>query len=124
MPKLRPHFAALMLAFAVSFGQCGCVALNIPSERAHDPADAGGILGPWKKGGASTASQHTVFDEFTNDSYSGDPSCSDGGALGFDPFDPNAIEGGQTEPPEVPWPRFHPVPTRPVFGAMPTADGH
>ncbi|GAA5507847.1 hypothetical protein [Novipirellula caenicola] len=40
----------------------------------------------------------------------------DGGALTVDPFDSSVGQDGSIKPPEIPWPRFHPVPTRPVFG--------
>jgi hypothetical protein len=34
-----------------------------------------------------------------------------------DPCDPSLDVNGVPKKPDVPWPRFHPVPTRPVFGA-------
>ena len=40
----------------------------------------------------------------------------DGGPLEQDPFGPIEGANGAASQPEIPWPRFHPVPTRPVFG--------
>ncbi|GAA4463808.1 hypothetical protein [Novipirellula rosea] len=40
----------------------------------------------------------------------------DGGALAVDPFDSSVEQDGSIKAPEIPWPRFHPMPTRPVFG--------
>lgn len=40
----------------------------------------------------------------------------DGGPLEEDPFGPVAGSNGAASESEIPWPRFHPIPTRPVFG--------
>jgi hypothetical protein len=44
------------------------------------------------------------------------------------PMELDPITGGvhsePEKPPEVPWPRYHPVPTRPVFGGGLVADPH
>ncbi|WP_442509119.1 hypothetical protein SH528x_000669 [Novipirellula sp. SH528] len=40
----------------------------------------------------------------------------DGGALAVAPFDSSVEQDGSIKAPEIPWPRFHPMPTRPVFG--------
>jgi hypothetical protein len=105
----------------------GCVALNLPSDRYHDPADHGGIFGPWKSGVVDPA----ATEAFVHGSSGHRPSgiehaaatlesgvdCIGGDSLEADPFDTNAGEFAKPpDPPEVPWPRFHPVPTRPVFG--------
>jgi len=79
----------------------GCVALNIPSQRFDDPADSGGLLGPW----------HTDPLVHSLEQAEG---CLDGGPLSNEPL---LVE--QAPESDVPWPRFHPLPTRPVFG--PTA---
>lgn len=81
----------------------------------HDPGDHGGMLGDWK----------------TNPTGCSDGTCGhptgrlsdlslDGGPLDSDPLDPLLDENGnpRKKPDEIPWPRFHPVPTRPVFGAL------
>jgi hypothetical protein len=89
--------------------QAGCIAMNIPSQRFHDPDDHGGLLGHWRTGGNACGLHHQP-----GHGHGGGP-CLDGGPLEVDPFDPNVDADGQPKPPEVPWPRFHPVPTRPVF---------
>lgn len=80
----------------------GCVAMNIPSVRYADPSDRGGLLGPQRPANQAELSAGN---------------CETGAC---DPFIGNcAGANGQAaeEPPvpEVPWPRFHPLPTRPVF---------
>jgi hypothetical protein len=42
--------------------------------------------------------------------------CLDGGPLPCDPFDGSVGPDGRPKPPETPWPRYHPVPTRPMLG--------
>ena len=89
----------------------GCMALSIPSVRYHDPDDRGGLLGPQRPASPTevvVASEEQVFveggGELATCMSCGDDDC-DGGC-----------EGSESEkPPEVPWPRFHPLPTRPVF---------
>ncbi|TWU40905.1 hypothetical protein [Novipirellula artificiosorum] len=136
----RTHLRTCFLVAVVGLiaGQAGCVALNIPSERIADPTDRGGPLGHWRRGGGphhvsppgllSSVQGGETEMLVHDDSYSGEflrPSSSDtpwgcdtfgGGALTVDPFDASVDEQGTAKPPEVPWPRFHPVPTRPVFG--------
>ncbi len=68
----------------------GCVALSIPSERYHDEADRGGMFGPQR---GANAERNCESDLFTD----------------ADDFQESE------KPAEVPWPRFHPLPTRPVF---------
>ncbi len=91
--------------------QVGCVALNIPSHRFHDPADHGGPLGHWRHQDPLSEGVSPV-----DGSHQGGPWCIDGGPLEVDPCDPSLDVHGNPKQPEVPWPRFHPVPTRPVFG--------
>jgi len=85
----------------------GCLAMNIPSVRYQDPEDRGGILGAHKKQEPATLeamaeSQHSSIDSTS----CGCIDCGEG----------EMIDGEKPEkPPEVPWPRFHPLPTRPVF---------
>ena len=42
-------------------------------------------------------------EEFHESDCSGEPDCG-------------CLNGDQKRPEEIPWPRFHPIPTRPVFG--------
>ncbi|TWU22180.1 hypothetical protein Pla52o_32350 [Novipirellula galeiformis] len=111
----------------------GCVALNIPSERIADPEDGGGVLGDWKKNRSKRAAT-TLHHAFSGVEGEGGihsqaihsqamDQCDvpseqyiDGGALGVDPFDTSVEQDGSLKAPEIPWPRFHPMPTRPVFG--------
>ncbi len=97
--------------------QTGCLALNIPSQRNHDANDSGGILGAWE----DPARPGRVLKEI----LMGPPPESDLGSCDdVDPFGSEAYGSDYTggphpsepAPPEVPWPKYHPVPTRPVFG--------
>ena len=94
----------------------GCVALNIPSKRFHDSTDHGGVFGPWRKhhhvgdsSHADPASAHVVNEHGLMHGW-------DGGPLEVDPFDPSLDANGQPKKQDIPWPRFHPIPTNPVFG--------
>jgi len=76
----------------------------------HDPTDHGGLFGEWKdsvgEAGSSPAQLAHSLSQYS----------IDGGPLECDHQEPS-LEGN--EPPkkdEIPWPRFHPIPTRPVFG--------
>jgi hypothetical protein len=92
-------------------GNSGCVALNLPSDRYQDPADHGGLLGSWKTADASppaSGDSETYCDE------TGTP--VDQGALVVDPFDTESGEFADAKKDEIPWPRFHPIPTRPIYG--------
>lgn len=100
--------------------QGGCVALNLPSERIADPSDRGGLFGHWRR----SANHHSVGEhsiapnrEFAMGTAGScvDSDCWDGGPLGEDSCE--SCEDGKPAAPEVPWPRFLPVPTRPVFGS-------
>ncbi len=100
----------LPLLLLLVSSQSGCVALSIPSERFHDPADGGGLFGHWHGdlGHSCERCEHSPGNW--------DPSSLDGGPLECDPLDPAAGEHGKPKQDEVPWPKFYPVPTRPVFG--------
>ena len=80
----------------------GCIAWNVPSQRFHDASDRGGLLGPW-----TSEAAHASLDAAHCRNW-------DGGPLRDDCDDP-----ATTSPPvpkeEVPWPRFHPLPTRPIL---------
>lgn len=124
--------ACQCLAALLLLSQVGCVALNIPSHRFHDPTDHGGLLGHWRTGGhgdpigsGTTHSGGSIDNSIhTPHAIHADPChqtagfCLDGGPLEADPFDPTLDANGNPRKPEVPWPRFHPVPSRPVFGSV------
>ncbi len=114
----------LLSCFAVaSLLQVGCVALNIPSERHQDPSDRGGVFGDW----ANPARPGRVLKEIVigpdaepgmgccDSQHLGDVPLLDDGSF-HDGFEGDF--GGEVAPPppEVPWPKYHPLPTRPVFG--------
>jgi hypothetical protein len=115
MPTRLSFISYLTLGILVTISQIGCVALNIPSERLHDPADHGGILGDWKTGGAGPQGACSER-EWEHPSRSFSELSIDGGPLECDPLDPSLDQNGNPKKDEVPWPLFHPVPTRPVFG--------
>jgi hypothetical protein len=111
MPISQSCYSCLTLAILALTTQFGCVALSIPSERLHDPGDHGGLFGDWNHGvdhvGACT------------DGHCEEPSrCLVGMPCDGGPLDPTLDLDGNPKKNEekVPWPRFHPVPTRPVFG--------
>jgi len=135
----------LLILLAVLLSQVGCVALNIPSQRLHDPGDKGGVLGHWNgehgqcSSGLCTTGQCVSGQCVSGECVSGQcvsgecspgqctgeacqiagqgspasQPCLDGGPLVHDAEDPMGMEPPQAE---VPWPRFHPVPTRPLLG--------
>jgi len=90
----------------------GCVAMNIPSVRYDDPDDRGGPFGPQKKTDPETIAMH--MDGGQSWDASGPASCVD--CVDDDSWDGAGAEHSE-KPPEVPWPRFHPLPTRPVFSS-------
>lgn len=110
----------------------GCVALELPSERYFDPEDRGGLFGDWRPGPAKLpaaeewasgiqpaemlAAESTVAPGHACGSACTVDDCQ-GGIL---PMEVDPATGlpcvKKPDAPEVPWPRFHPVPTRPVFG--------
>ena len=88
--------ATYMAACAIAMS--GCVHLNIPSERRGDSE-------------SFHASQHGGPVTSPMAAYPMDPLCDEGALIWQDPE-----AGHATEPAAVPWPRFHPLPTRPVLG--------
>ncbi|MBB3205340.1 hypothetical protein FHS27_001140 [Rhodopirellula rubra] len=97
----------------------GCLALGIPSERIHDPADRGGLLGDWNSDvqyGPAEMAQELLHEGAVLTSPDEGVFCSDVSPLDVSPKT-GCLKEPKEKPPEVPWPRFHPVPTRPVFGA-------
>ena len=109
--NIRITLVAWLLLLAMT--QLGCVALNVPSQRYHDPVDGGGIFGGWTSSSPTVQSHQASIYHPGSDII--DEGCL-GGSLEVDPFDSDSSTDGNPKPPEVPWPRFHPVPTRPVFG--------
>lgn len=113
--------------------------MNIPSERLHDAGDDGGWLGGWHRpkrlGVPDPTAPLAGFVDQTppphhplnpdahvfpgGPSFSGAPSGASLAeqCLGDETpvYDPAAE--AQRAADEVPWPKFHPVPIRPVFGA-------
>ncbi|MCG8649990.1 MAG: hypothetical protein MI861_09155 [Pirellulales bacterium] len=94
--------------------QAGCVALNIPSQRLHDAGDKGGLFGHWRDRSVGTHFHQQVH--HPAETLVIQPNL-DGGPLEVAPFECDPVQGGNGKPAEVPWPKFHPVPTRPVFGS-------
>ncbi|MEM6776504.1 MAG: hypothetical protein AAF670_02535 [Planctomycetota bacterium] len=108
----------------------GCVALGLPSERYHDPSDHGGLLGDWRSadGVVPAAMPAPLAEEFIeegavlvpNENHAPCGSCLSDDASYCFPMDLDPVTGAAASKPpaapEVPWPRYHPVPTRPVLG--------
>ncbi|MEM1068997.1 MAG: hypothetical protein AAGI63_08890 [Planctomycetota bacterium] len=110
--------------------QSGCVALNIPSQRMHDPSDQGGLFGHWKNAKhrqpelveSIPGMDPLVVQEAAEIAQSvahgsGGFECETGVSSDCD-WDGDMLAPSSNEPPaeEIPWPKFHPLPTRPVFG--------
>lgn len=140
--------SACTVSAGILLSQAGCVAFNIPSERHFDPRDGGGLLGDWKKpvhpgrlighwisdtpnlpGHApgveivpETGLSHHHGETFVDPGHLSHPSPAN--CFGDDLSGQMIDSAGGTSPPpppEVPWPRYHGVPTRPVFsGANPS----
>ncbi|WP_231603751.1 hypothetical protein [Neorhodopirellula pilleata] len=114
-----------------SVASTGCLALGVPSQRLHDPLDQGGLLGDWKANPSRTIAATTA--ELVSEggvvvashADCGSHVASEIGLLDLPPgacaldLDANGHVAAKPEkPPEVPWPKYHPVPTRPVFGVL------
>lgn len=135
--RRSPDLLATLACLLALVTHPGCVALHLPSERYHDPDDLGGMLGRWKhargpmppshvaEGSSCLADSSDPADEGAGPAFvpgretwatQDEPGC-DPFAPGYDPFAPgwNPFARGDAEKP-VPWPKYHPVPTRPVFG--------
>lgn len=117
------------VAFAIAawlLGASGCIALSIPSERYHDPHDRGGILGDFRRGPSSATHAAADSSEAFLDGVDRSRDCTSGRceALPGDRFNEDEsidddISIHQPKTVDVPWPRYHPVPTRPVFSGFP-----
>lgn len=131
--------ATLFLLITVAFCS-GCVALNIPSERLYDADDDGGWLGGWNKPKRLGVSEGAVSRFVAGGEHSGSIPFETGFTDSAPVFDEpsfgqvaygnpdEACFGEEFDPeseaePDVPWPRFHPIPTRPVFGGPPVLGG-
>lgn len=98
--KRRSLLALILAGLNTVLG--GCVAMNIPSVRYADSSDRGGLLGPQRPAGSTTYA-------------SGGCDSSSCGAFTGDGDSVNGHEVEEPPVPQIPWPRFHPLPTRPVF---------
>ena len=129
--RSRIRLAGTSLAALVLATSTGCLALGVPSERLHDPIDQGGLFGEWRVNPSRTIAATTA--ELVHEggalvpahSIGGPHACHDVGMLELPPgasaldLNANGVSVGKPEkPPEVPWPKYHPVPTRPVFGVL------
>lgn len=128
---------SILLLVAGLLTQAGCVALNIPSERIHDPVDGGGLFGHWRNRlgsqGQAPIAGHSAWEHHSVSGSDWPEGLIESGAAGGGCLDCGGyLDGGpdgvcldceqaasKRKEPEVPWPRFHPVPTRPVFGPPP-----
>lgn len=108
MPRYRRRFfIAILLTALPASTQLGCTTIGIPSRRNCDSAqscDQAQSCGP------------------LGDCHGSDLGCDCGGdgCLGWDDSGLDSL-CGETKLPEIPWPRYHPVPTRPVFGVVPAS---
>ena len=118
-------------AALISVTSTGCLALGVPSQRLHDPIDQGGLFGDWKVNPSRTVAATTA--ELVSEGGVVVPAHADRGSCVADdlglldlPPGASALDLATTghfaprpeKPPEVPWPKYHPVPTRPVFGVL------
>jgi len=117
-------FALITTAWLL--GTSGCIALSIPSERYHDPHDRGGLLGDFRRGSLSRT-QHLSGDESFQGGFDNSSDCTSVGCSALhgsrlqdsDLIDDEEFSLHKPKTVEVPWPRYHPVPTRPVFSGYP-----
>lgn len=126
--KLLSTALASMIAMCL-LAMSGCVALSIPSKRFHDPQDNGGLFGDFRRGDSSQVPGQAVDDIHFADDPAHASQCTESCCLGdprntisHDEFDDDVdfgSSGHHRKAPEVPWPRYHPVPTRPVFTGYP-----
>lgn len=132
LPAFRSNCHPSTLALAFTIVIClattsGCIALSIPSQRFHDPKDHGGLFGDFRRNGAGRLSSGHLPDETAiHEGVAGDGPCNHGRCVGDGHYDGGYEEDefeangpNHHKPAEVPWPRYHPLPTRPVFSGYP-----
>ena len=96
------RFGPFIIGLGWVIASSGCVAINVPSRRFHDTNDRGGLLGPWASADCQTCGNEPIDGtEWLTESMVDDQI---------------RVEAAQaTKPDPVPWPRYHPIPTRPAF---------
>lgn len=115
---MNPSPATLLLVAFATILASGCVGLNLPSVRYHEAHDPGAI---------PTIDEALLFSrQPTGCQMPAGPQTGSDEALQRQ-IEDEARERAKHEAslPKVPWPRFHPVPTAPVFepkAAMPPGD--
>jgi hypothetical protein len=110
----RPHKLVILLVFGLLTTSSGCQVLGIPSYRA-DQADARWSP-PVEPGGCLDTSWYPLEDHLGE--------CPTGCSAGILPPLPHwlAERRAKSQLPEPPaFPRFHPLPTRPMFSPVPLA---
>ncbi|MEM6979873.1 MAG: hypothetical protein AAF539_09385 [Planctomycetota bacterium] len=104
----------------------GCLALGVPSERYHDPADRGGLFSDFQPSPEtmgqpipSHADALIATGAVLTPEMPGCVSCDMPPDTSPYPLEMDVTgskhEEAPPEPPKVPWPKFHPVPTRPIL---------
>jgi hypothetical protein len=125
--KARGFSAGIASLIAVCLvAMSGCIALSIPSKRFHDPQDHGGLFGDFRRSGSANAMNPHAEGEWSDSdpeqlTQCTDEHCSSMHCQGqqYDDEAEYGDEGHHPKPPNIPWPRYHPVPTRPVFSGFP-----
>ncbi|QDS94911.1 hypothetical protein FF011L_36940 [Roseimaritima multifibrata] len=101
-----PFFLFIRICIAAGiFGATGCVGLNIPSVRYHETPDPG----------PRTLDEALLFSKTSPGSGPNVQSCGLNCSGHCEEVDCGPDSGPAEKLPEVPWPRFHPVPTHPVY---------
>ena len=123
----QPHIrtasqTSLILVFAGLLG--GCIHPNLTSIRygeGHLPPQGNASLEMTHHGPESLFREQSAVPHEMVPAYEMAPkncetaNCATEGYL----YDPSMDEHNQPDTPEAPWPRFHPLPTRPVLGPPP-----
>ncbi len=115
--KIPSTFCLRLLATGMLAASTGCLGLNIPSGRYHDPSPA--AAGRTTPDGPRRLDHALLF---------ANPRVPPETSGAWEEHDPTACgsrlpaggsRGQEDDLPAVPWPRFHPVPTAPVFAPRP-----